>query len=73
MEFCDVLSSGGDLVHVKRKSRSSTLSHLFAQGSVSATTLLSDGHCRTQIRQLIEDEVPSDSRGRWLNLVPAAD
>ncbi|GAB2817905.1 TIGR04141 family sporadically distributed protein [Alpinimonas psychrophila] len=73
IEFCDVLSDNGDLVHVKRKSRSSTLSHLFAQGGVSATTFLSDGHYRSEIRRLIEDEVPVDTRDTWLNLVPAAD
>jgi uncharacterized protein (TIGR04141 family) len=73
IEFCDVLSDGGDLVHVKRKSRSSTLSHLFAQGSVSATTFLSDGHFRTEIRKVIEDEVAGGTLSSWLNVVPAAD
>jgi uncharacterized protein (TIGR04141 family) len=36
IELCDILSSDGDLVHVKRKVRSSQLSHLFAQGRVAA-------------------------------------
>lgn len=73
IEFCDVLSDQGDLIHVKRKSRSATLSHLFAQGGVSASTFINDGVFRTQVRQLIEDEVAADSREAWLRLVPRAD
>ena len=73
IEFCDVLSDQGDLIHVKRKSRSATLSHLFAQGSVSASTFINDGAFRTQVRQLIEDEVAAESRETWLRLVPRAD
>lgn len=73
IEFCDVLSDQGDLIHVKRKSRSATLSHLFAQGSVSASTFINDGAFRTQVRQLIEDEVPAESRETWLRLVPRTD
>ncbi|WP_146008947.1 DUF6119 family protein [Zhihengliuella halotolerans] len=70
IEFCDFLSEAGDIIHVKRKSRSSTLSHLFAQGSVSATTFLSDGHFRDQIRGIIEQEVDIGTRDTWLELVP---
>ncbi|MCT2023616.1 TIGR04141 family sporadically distributed protein [Corynebacterium sanguinis] len=73
IEFCDVLSDQGDLIHVKRKSRSATLSHLFAQGSVSASTFINDGAFRTQVRQLIEDEVAAESRETWLRLVPRDD
>lgn len=73
IEFCDVLSDQGDLIHVKRKSRSATLSHLFAQGSVSASTFINDGEFRTQVRQLIEEEVPAESRDSWLRLVPKTD
>lgn len=73
IEFCDVLSDQGELIHVKRKSRSATLSHLFAQGSVSASTFVNDGAFRTQVRQLIEDEAAAESREAWLQLVPKAD
>jgi len=73
IEFCDVLSDQGDLIHVKRKSRSAALSHLFAQGSVSASTFINDGAFRTQVRQLIEGEVAAESRETWLRLVPRAD
>lgn len=41
IEFCDFMTKDRQLVHVKaRKSSSSTLSHLFAQGRVSAIALL---------------------------------
>jgi uncharacterized protein (TIGR04141 family) len=40
IEICDLLSTGRQLVHVKRHLGSSMLSHLFAQGLVSADLLL---------------------------------
>jgi uncharacterized protein (TIGR04141 family) len=70
IELCDVLAANGELVHVKRKSRSSTLSHLFAQGIVSATTFLQDGFFRDEIRTVIERTASSKSIAQWLSLVP---
>lgn len=40
IEICDLLSPGKALIHVKRKLGSSSLSHLFSQGVVSADLLL---------------------------------
>lgn len=73
IELCDVLSDRGDLLHIKRKSRSATLSHLFAQGSVSASTFVNDTVFRSEIRQIIQNEVPSEARETWLRLVPEAE
>ncbi len=42
VELCDLLSKNNELIHVKRYSGSSTLSHLFNQGTVSAELLVSD-------------------------------
>lgn len=42
VEVCDILTRSRCLVHVKRQLGSSDLSHLFAQGSVSAELLQSD-------------------------------
>jgi len=42
IEFCDILTDDLKLVHVKRKARSSSLSHLFSQGAVSADLFLLD-------------------------------
>jgi uncharacterized protein (TIGR04141 family) len=41
-EICDILTRDGIFVHVKKRGRSSTLSHLFAQGIGSAELLLHD-------------------------------
>lgn len=73
LEFCDMLGQGKHLIHVKRKSRSSTLSHLFAQGAVSITTLVSDGSFREKIRQIIIDiEGPDEAaQSRWSSLIPS--
>lgn len=70
IEICDVLASTGEFIHVKRKSRSSTLSHLFAQGTVSATTFVADGSFRDEIRKIIEIETKEPQRSSWLDLIP---
>jgi len=70
IEFCDLISTDGSLVHVKRKSRSSTLSHLFAQGHVSAESLV-DSVLRDQVRLAIEKAAGEGDPSRWLELVPA--
>ncbi len=72
IEFCDLLSSDGDIIHVKRKSRSATLSHLFAQGSVSATTFTQDGVFRDEIRKIIGAAVSGSLKSDWMNLVPSS-
>jgi uncharacterized protein (TIGR04141 family) len=69
LEFCDLLSTDGSVVHVKRKTRSSTLSHLFAQGHVSAEALV-DGDLRDQVRAAIQKGLGSADATAWLNLIP---
>jgi uncharacterized protein (TIGR04141 family) len=71
IEFCDLLGNDGTLIHVKRKSRSATLSHLFAQGTVSATSLMSDPEFRTGVRKAISDKLQG-AAAPWLALVPDA-
>jgi uncharacterized protein (TIGR04141 family) len=39
VEICDLMSINGALIHVKAKTKSATLSHLFSQGLVSAQVL----------------------------------
>ncbi|WZH51581.1 MAG: TIGR04141 family sporadically distributed protein [Nocardioides alkalitolerans] len=70
IELCDLLSQDGEFIHVKRKSRSATLSHLFAQGSVSAATFFSDGTFRDEVRTTIDKFDDVDARAKWLELVP---
>lgn len=54
IEFCDLLTLDKQLVYVKRKTRSSTLSHLFAQGYVSAGLLRDYEKFRLKVRTHIE-------------------
>jgi uncharacterized protein (TIGR04141 family) len=46
IEICDFIDRDKHLVHVKDKTSSSRLSHLFSQGTVSARVLLVDGPSR---------------------------
>ena len=50
-EFCDVATSDKKLIHIKRYSGSSALSHLFNQGYVSANLML-----EPEIRKKINDK-----------------
>ena len=50
VEICDMLTATGQLIHVKKRGRSSTLSHLFAQGLVSAELLLQNPQFRAEAR-----------------------
>jgi len=60
IELCDLYASKQrQFVHVKRWKASSTLSHLFAQGRVSAEALLSDDTFRSEARRLISSKAPS--------------
>jgi uncharacterized protein (TIGR04141 family) len=66
IEFCDFLSKYRHLIHVKaRKSSSSTLSHLFAQGRISAITMLESQDFRTKVREKI-----AGFNKRMVSLVP---
>lgn len=49
IEFCDLFTTDNHLIHVKRYGGSSVLSHLFAQGTVSARLLLSDSEFRLKV------------------------
>ena len=40
IEICDLLSEAGQFIHIKRKTRSATLSHLFAQGTTAGELFL---------------------------------
>ncbi len=49
IEFADLVKSDKHLVHVKKYGGSAVLSHLFSQGLVSATLLLTDKDFRTEV------------------------
>lgn len=51
IEFCDIFNkSNNEIIHVKFGGRSSTLSHLFSQGRVSANSLQKDREFRKNLR-----------------------
>ncbi len=54
IEFCDLMSNKGHLIHVKKRSASATLSHLFSQGSVSAEAFLRDEAIRSEVRSKLQ-------------------
>lgn len=53
IEVCDFLDSDHCLIHVKDKTSSSRLSHLFSQGTVSGRVLILDGPVRDKVRNQI--------------------
>ena len=55
IEFCDLISDEKQIIHVKRYSQSSVLSHLFAQGHVSASCFLSDPQFRQCVNALLPE------------------
>ncbi|MEV5142904.1 DUF6119 family protein [Streptomyces sp. NPDC052727] len=59
IEACDLLHRGGHLIHVKKWSDSQTLSHLFSQGYVSATTLTEDADYRLAFIEKVISLSPS--------------
>ena len=51
IEFCDLFNNN-EIIHVKRYTGSSTLSHLFNQGVVSAELILSDKSYRDKVDEI---------------------
>jgi uncharacterized protein (TIGR04141 family) len=66
MEVCDVLTKGGRFIHVKMRGSSSTLSHLFTQGTNSGERLLTDKSFRKKARALIGGIDPA-----YADVIPA--
>lgn len=55
VEFCDLYSRDKQIVHIKRYSSSSALSHLFAQGVVSARLFQNEPEFRRQVNALLPE------------------
>ena len=60
IEFCDLLDKKRRIMHVKRRSRSSTLSHLFSQGTVSAEAFLRDSTFRKELSNKLREAGQED-------------
>jgi len=52
-EFSDLYSNDKKMIHIKRYSGSSVLSHLFSQGVNAAKAFLSDLEFRTKVNELL--------------------
>lgn len=52
IEACDIFTKSKQFIHVKNKGKSAQLSHLFAQGKVSAECFISDENFRKQVSEL---------------------
>ena len=67
IEVCDLLTDDRELIHVKHKTGgSSKLSHMFAQGLMSAEALLGDDEFRQDARGYLKELRPS-----WQSRIPA--
>jgi uncharacterized protein (TIGR04141 family) len=55
IEICDVATKARQLIHVKKGTSSSSLSHLFAQGVVSSELLHMDPDFRKKVAKLLAD------------------
>ena len=55
IEFCDLYTRSRVMIHVKRYGASSVLSHLFAQGLVSATLFLQDSDFRKAVNRRLPE------------------
>jgi uncharacterized protein (TIGR04141 family) len=51
IEFCDILTNNHKMIHVKKCSGSSVLSHLFFQAAVSGELFVSDGEFRAKLNR----------------------
>lgn len=69
IEFCDLFTTDKHLVHVKRYGGSSVLSHLFAQGTVSARLLLSD----PDFRKKVNEKLPASHKLKNVSQKPKAE
>ncbi len=68
-EACDLLGPNDELIHVKRADRSSLLSHLFAQGVVSAEALQEEPSARERFAERVH-AVSDGRRSVPLNFTP---
>ncbi len=59
IEVCDILTLQRQLICVKRKFSSATLSHLFSQGETAGTLLVDSAEFRKAVREKLQEEPPA--------------
>jgi len=70
LEMCDFLSRSKQLIHLKDSAASSSLSHLWNQGVVSAETLRRDATARTKFRKVAAKRETDFSRTGFVAQLP---
>lgn len=72
IEICDFLSVNRQFIHVKDKTSSSRLSHLFNQGTVAARVLIVDAAARDRVREKIREREAESGESDYLALLPSS-
>ena len=70
IEVCDLISRKKELIHVKNKTSSSRLSHLFSQGTVSAQVLAGDSQSRDKARSKIREVELETNQTGYESILP---
>jgi uncharacterized protein (TIGR04141 family) len=70
IEVCDFLTKDKRLVHVKDKTSSSRLSHLFSQGTVSGRVLVLDGPARDKIKDRVKEVEGETGQTGFMAVIP---
>ncbi len=73
MEACDFLGRDRQLIHIKDKTSSSRLSHLFSQGTVSARVLAIDPLSRDSVRAKVVAVQGETGQASYENVLPKSD
>lgn len=72
IEVCDFISREKHFIHVKNKTSSSRLSHLFNQGTVAARVLILDNQSRDKVRDKIKEvELETEQTG-YESILPSS-
>ena len=72
VEACDFLDKDSRIIHVKDKTSSSRLSHLFNQGTVSGRILIVDGAARDLVRGKISEVEAETGQADFVEIIPTA-
>ena len=73
MEACDFLGRDRQLIHIKDKTSSSRLSHLFSQGTVSARVLAIDPPSRDSVRAKVVAVQGETGQAGYEDILPKSD
>jgi len=73
MEACDFLGRDRQLIHIKDKTSSSRLSHLFSQGTVSARVLAIDPPSRDTVRAKVVTVQGETGQAGYEDILPKSD